>query len=400
MINLWAYSLLIHLLFFTTIETRRDKTQIFFERRLSRFPNRTNLLTNEDFLHELFDQYRLDHPRRQRKLSNETQRYQSFQTTLNDIVEHENQPKRTFTVGLNKFSDWIPSELEILRGTKPPSFDVRSKFVTMSVSRGQNQVQTKKSQTILPSTFDYTSRVSALNNVSIIRPVRDQGQCGSCYAFAMITLVEAQYAFHFGQAVNMSDQQIVDCSTGDFGCVGGYFDTSFNYLKSNDWYVNSAISYPYRAVQSNCSATKTNGYAAGNLVYRHLPAGNATAMQEALINFGPLWISLYIGSDCSGSSSSSSCPVKPSAAKKIMNTFQSYTGGIFQANGCVTSEDNNNHAMVIVGFGYDAGTKLHYWKLRNSWGEDWGEDGYIRIRRGVNMCNIESDAFFLAKSVV
>ena len=214
----------------------------------------------------------------------------------------------------------------------------------------------------------------------------------------MITLVEAQYAFHYGQAVNMSDQQIVDCSTGDFGCIGGYFDTSFNYLKSYDWYVNSAANYPYGAAQSNCSATKTGGWALGNLTYRHLPAGNATAMQDALVTFGPLWISLYIGSDCSGQSASS-CPVKPAAAKKIMNTFQSYTGGVFQANNCVTSDENNNHAMVVVGYGYDATLKLDYWKLRNSWGEEWGEDGYIRIRRGVNMCNVESDAFILAKPV-
>jgi C1A family cysteine protease len=68
-------------------------------------------------------------------------------------------------------------------------------------------------------------------------------------------------------------------------------------------------------------------------------------------------------------------------------------------NGCVTASYNNNHAMVIVGFGHDPVTQLDYWKVRNSWGEEWGEDGYIRIQRGVNMCNVESDAYFLAKPV-
>jgi C1A family cysteine protease len=269
------------------------------------------------------------------------------------------------------------------------------------VSTQSNRNSKKKNTDVLPATFDYSTRVSATNSsASILRPVRDQGQCGSCYAFAMITLIEAQYVFQYGRAANMSEQQIVDCSTKDFGCAGGYFDATFAYLKSYNWYMNSASQYPYTAVAaSNCSAKQAAGWSMKDLVYRHLPSGNASAMQQALITYGPLWISIYIGSDCSGVKPAA-CPVQPSAAAKIMNTFQSYTGGIYRADGCVTSADNNNHAMVIVGFGYDATLKMDYWKVRNSWGEGWGEDGYVRIQRGVNMCNVESDAFFLAKPMV
>ncbi|CAM4920032.1 unnamed protein product [Rotaria socialis] len=229
-------------------------------------------------------------------------------------------------------------------------------------SFGTQQTSSSSKRTNAPTsttstTFDYTTRVSALNSSThIIGPLRDQGQCGSCYGFAIIALFEAQYAFHYGLPVNMSDQQIVDCSTHDYGCIGGYFDTSFDYVKSYDWYIDSNLTYPYKGVASTCSAKKSGGY--------------------SIVLYG----CLYVGSDCSGRTTSS-CLVEPNAANKIMTTFQSYTDDIFQASGCTTSANNNNHAMVIG----------------DSWGDEWGENSYVRIARGVNMCNVESDAFLTAK---
>ena len=384
----------------SSIDARPDRTQVAFERHLSTVQNRLNLIGNETFTQQMFARFRSDHPRRAHRLFNETQRFQVFQQRLTHVLQHDQQENQTFTTGLNQFSDWVPSELQILRGNKPPPSSVRSRFVIASLPTVKQTSSSKKTTPVPAATFDYTTRVSAVNtSTSILRPVRDQGQCGSCYAFAIIALVEAQYAFQYGQAVNMSDQQIVDCSSGDYGCTGGYFDTSFAYLNSSNWYVNTAGQYPYTAVAaSNCSAKRSSALAVGNLVYRHVPSANASAMQQALIDYGPLWISIYVGSDCSGLPPSA-CPVAPSVATKIMNTFQSYTGGIYRADGCVTSADNNNHAMAIVGYGYDAKLKMNYWKLRNSWGDGWGEDGYVRIQRGVNMCNVESDVFFLAKPV-
>jgi C1A family cysteine protease len=76
--------------------------------------------------------------------------------------------------------------------------------------------------------------------------------------------------------------------------------------------------------------------------------------------------------------------------------FNSYTGGVMKVSGCPKS--SSNHAVVIVGYGVDAKTGLQYWKVRNSWGINWGEQGYFRIQRGVNMCGIEADAYYIAKS--
>ncbi|CAF3597642.1 unnamed protein product [Rotaria sp. Silwood1] len=379
----------------------RDPSQTMLMNYLARVSDKRALLSNETFYRTMFQSFRNDHPRQYQAPDNETTHYQIFQNRLKEAVESNIESNLTFTVGLNKFSDWKPKDLQILRGNRPPASAVRTNYGMVAFSRTPRGRASKKynNQTpvIPPATFDYTTEVSKLNtSVSIIRPVRDQGYCGSCYAFAIITLFEAQYAFHFGQAVNMSDQQIVDCSTGDYGCVGGYFDTSFAYVQSYAWYLNSATDYPYKAVASTCSAKKTGGWSVDTSVYRHLTPGNASAMQEALLAFGPLWVSLYVGSDCSGTPKSK-CPVDSNAASRIMHAFQSYTGGIFKIDGCVTSADNNNHAMVIVGYGHDPNLGLDYWKLRNSWSSGWGEDGYVRIQRGVNMCNVESDAFFIAK---
>ena len=379
---------------------RRDRTQQFFDQHLKRVSNRFALISNATFAQELFDQFRSHHPHSHRYRSSKRiqKRFQIFQQNLHSIVQSINATNLTFTVGINKFSDWVPSELEILRGNRPPTSAVKSNVVTANLLPLPQGTQSSTDASTTPITFDYSTRVSAVNrSVSILRPVKDQGQCGSCSAFALISLVEAQYAFQYGQGMNMSEQQIVDCSKRDYGCAGGYFKNAFDYLQGNNWEVSSASAYPYTAVAAtNCSAKKTDGWSAGNLVYRHLPSGNATAMQHALVTFGPLWISLYVGSYCSNASASS-CPVQPDTARNIMTMFQGYAGGIFQVQGCKTSTSNNNHAMVIVGYGHDSKTNLDFWKVRNSWGNGWGEDGYVRIQRGVNMCNVESDAFFIAK---
>jgi hypothetical protein len=179
---------------------------------------------------------------------------------------------------------------------------------------------------------------------------------------------------------------MVDCSTQDHGCNGGYFTNTFNYLKTNSWQVNGDYYYPYKAKASTCAfkSTGNGGVKFGSLLYINVPANNATAMQQALVNYGPLWVAIFCGDQSTA------------AYKTISTVFNSYTSGIMQLTGCPTSSTVINHAVVIVGYGVDAATNIPYWKVRNSWG-NWGEQGYFRIRRGVNMCNIESQVFYVGR---
>ncbi|CAF5213235.1 unnamed protein product [Rotaria magnacalcarata] len=220
-----------------------------------------------------------------------------------------------------------------------------------------------------------------------ILPIKSQGQCGSCYAFAFITLLEFLHSIQVKSKTALSEQQIVDCSTMDNGCGGGYFTNTFNYLRSNTWQVNSEAFYTYKGVASRCAfnSAASSRTRFGTLAYARVSVNNAVAMQQALIDYGPLWVSLFVGDNTA-------------SGRQISLGFNAYRSGIFQASGCPTLVTSTNHAVVIVGYGVDTATNIPYWKVRNSWGSNWGDSGYFRIRRGVNMCGIESGPFYIGNA--
>jgi hypothetical protein len=183
---------------------------------------------------------------------------------------------------------------------------------------------------------------------------------------------------------------MIDCSVndGDLGCGGGYITNTFGYLQRNSWQVRSSASYPYKAKTGNClfSTTSAAGGVRFSTLRYQLLLNNVNAIQQALYTYGPLWVTLFTGDP------------SISAYKSIYSTFHSYTGGVLKITGCLAALSTTNHAVVIVGYGFDTKTGLQYWKVRNSWGINWGEQGYFRIQLGVNMCGIESGAYYIAKS--
>ncbi|CAF4250384.1 unnamed protein product, partial [Rotaria sordida] len=151
---------------------------------------------------------------------------------------------------------------------------------------------------------------------------------------------------------------------------------------------NGAPYYPYTGINSACVFRSVEGgrIQFESLRYTKIPANNTAAMQQALADYGPLWVSLFIGNQTT------------STYKMISSTFNNYKSGIFQVNGCPASVSSSNHAVVIVGYGVDETTGVPYWKVRNSWEPRWGDGGYFKIQRGVNMCGIESGVFYLART--
>merc|ERR1719197_689599 len=193
-----------------------------------------------------------------------------------------------------------------------------------------------------------------------VTPVKNQGQCGSCWAFSSTGGLEGQWEIATGNLQSMSEQQLVDCSKngGNAGCGGGLMDNSF------EWYENKAAatesSYPYTARDGSC---KTSGWTTavpvgGVTGYKDI--SNEAGLLDAVTNTGP--ISVAIEAD--------------------QNSFQGYSGGVLTGN-CGTQLD---HGVLAVGFGTSSGTD--YWKVKNSWGSSWGMDGYVLIERGVNKCGI------------
>jgi len=238
---------------------------------------------------------------------------------------------------------------------------------------------TRKLAQQLPTTFDWRN-VSGVNYIS---PVRDQGGCGSCYAFASMAMLEARYRIMTDNLERLvfSPQDVVECSIYAQGCDGG-----FPYLiagkYAEDFGVVTETCNPYKAQQPKQQTCGTGlncrRYYATNYYYvgGYYGATNEALMRLALINNGPLAVGFEVYDD-----------------------FMTYRTGVYHHTG-VTDQVNKlnkwdpfqitNHAVLVVGYGTEQGTNTPYWTVKNSWGPGWGEQGYFRIRRGTDECGIES----------
>merc|ERR1712048_912205 len=190
-----------------------------------------------------------------------------------------------------------------------------------------------------------------------VTPVKDQGQCGSCWAFSSTGGTEGQWEIASGSLQSLSEQQLVDCSKQNSGCNGGLMDYAFQFYESTS--VASEASYAYTGRDGSCKSSYTAAIPEGGVTgYKDI--SSESALLDAVANTGP--ISVAIEAD--------------------QMSFQLYSGGVLTGS-CGTNLD---HGVLAVGFGTESGTD--YWKVKNSWGSSWGDNGYVLIQRGVNKCGI------------
>lgn len=203
-----------------------------------------------------------------------------------------------------------------------------------------------------PATFDW-------RDTGLVSSVKDQGNCGSCWAFATVGVLESAVLINIGVEYDLSEQYLVSCNAEGWSCNGGWFAHDYHWnisLPGLEPGSRLESAYPYTASDSQCSASIFGGLTIRNWSYvdtsRQVPS--TEKIKEAIYYHGPV-----------------------AAAVCVNNAFSSYQDGVFSSKGC----RNINHAIMLVGWDdYD-----ECWILKNSWTADWGEDGYMRIKYKSNV---------------
>ncbi|XP_047068138.1 oryzain beta chain-like isoform X1 [Lolium rigidum] len=189
-----------------------------------------------------------------------------------------------------------------------------------------------------------------------VAAVKNQGQCGSCWAFSAISSVESINQIVTGELVTLSEQELVECDTNgqSNGCNGGLMDDAFDFIIKNGG-VDTEDDYPYKALDGRCDINRKNAKVVSIDGFEDVPENDEKSLQKAVAH-QPVSVAIEAGG----------------------REFQLYQSGVFSGR-CGTQLD---HGVVAVGYGTENGKD--YWIVRNSWGPNWGEAGYLRMERNIN----------------
>jgi C1A family cysteine protease len=258
-------------------------------------------------------------------------------------IKKINEENANFTVGHNFMSTWTHAEYKRLLGYKQGSLLTAENTVELS------EVDT-------PASVDWRTQ-------GAVNPVKNQAQCGSCWAFSATFANEGAHFLKSGELLSLSEQELVSCDPNSMGCNGGLQAYAFMYLEQHGQNLESA--YPYTSghgVTGTCNHAKATG-PVSDTGYTNIPAQSISQLKAALAKQP---VALTIEAD--------------------QLVFQMYTHGILDSASCGTQLD---HAVGGVGYGTENGQD--YWIVRNSWGSSWGDQGYIKIAAvpGKGICGVQ-----------
>ncbi|CAL5378941.1 unnamed protein product [Camellia sinensis] len=288
----------------------------------------------------IYEKWLVKHGKAYNAIGEKERRFEIFKDNLRFVQEH-NAVNQTYKVGLNRFADltneeyrsmFLGGRMEMKKRLSSPKSD---KYVFRAGDR-------------LPESIDWRDK-------GAVSPVKDQGHCGSCWAFSTIGAVEGINQIVTGDLIQLSEQELVDCDkVYNTGCNGGLMDYGFQFIINNGG-IDTEEDYPYRAVDGTCDQNRKNVRVVSIDGYEDIPENDEKALKKAVAH-QPVSVAIEAGG----------------------RAFQLYESGVFTGH-CGTNLD---HGVVAVGYGTEDG--VDYWVVRNSWGPNWGENGYIRLERNIN----------------
>jgi len=296
-------------------------------------------LTEREY-HLAFFKWQQEHGKAYKSFAENKHRFSVFRANLDFINTHDSQAKG-FTVALNRFADLTLEEFSAWANG-------------MNVTKTVRSVSSKADAT-LPATWDWRTK-------GAVTAVKNQGQCGSCWSFSATGSTEGAHFLAGKALVALSEQNLVDCSVpqGNEGCNGGIMDQAFQYIISNKG-IDTESSYPYTGTGPNTCEFNSANVGATLSSFHDIPTGDENALQAAVYK----------------------TPVSV-AIDASHQSFQFYSGGVYNEPECSSTE--LDHGVLAIGYGTEGSD---YWLVKNSWGPDWGLQGYIKMSRNAhNQCGI------------
>ncbi|KAF7847062.1 hypothetical protein BT93_L3398 [Corymbia citriodora subsp. variegata] len=313
--------------------------------------------TSADSTLAVFEQWMARHGRIYMNNLEKAKRYEIFLKSFRFIENFNKEGNRSYRVGLNQFSDLTTEEFKA-RYTGFQAMSKSSKSSTATTFKYQNATEVQ-----------YVSPPESANWVDkgVVGDVKDQGDgCGSCWAFSAVGAVESLLAIKKSVFADLSEQQLVDCDKANKGCKGGRMERAFDYISRHG--IAYEKDYPYKNGQGNCNETAASASVTKIDDYYSIPVNERWI--ERSVSQQPVSVAVDGDSD----------------------DFKYYKGGIFSG----PCGKKLSHAVLIVGYGRSDSDGKNYWLIKNSWGQQWGEKGYMRLQRSTGtyggICGIELSA--------
>lgn len=326
------------------------------------------VVTYRDVLTEEWQAYKAKYNKTYSDISEDNYRFKIFLDTKHLVARHNRRHangETSYSLGLNKFADMTQREfVSVMNGYKPQlrlkdaTIDNHPSYWNELLKLGDDNVE-------IPKSVDWRQH-------GYVSPVKDQGHCGSCWAFSSTGALEGQHYRISGNLISLSEQNLIDCSRkyGNMGCDGGLMENAFRYIRDNHG-VDTENSYPYEAHDDKCRF-KNRTVGADDKGFVVIPAGDEKKLIKAIALKGPVSVAIDASQE----------------------SFRLYDGGVYDEPACGNQEENLDHGVLVVGYGTDP---IHgdYYLVKNSWSETWGRSGYIKMARNKdNQCGIATSASY------